>query len=123
MASSDDARWLAAAAALAERGRPLSHPNPSVGAILVNKGRVKVKRRWKWLTWPELREKVFQGLEWDQAESSRGRLFDLDGDGKWSREEQWAAGAALDAGSGRWTSWTAGSRSGRNWSFAWSSAR
>ena len=45
MASSDDARWLAAAAALAERGRPLSHPNPSVGAILVNKGRV-IARGW-----------------------------------------------------------------------------
>lgn len=34
----DDARWLAAAAALALRGRPLSRPNPAVGAILVKDG-------------------------------------------------------------------------------------
>lgn len=36
----DDARWLAAAASLAARGRPLSRPNPAVGAIVVSKGRV-----------------------------------------------------------------------------------
>ncbi|WP_343033318.1 bifunctional diaminohydroxyphosphoribosylaminopyrimidine deaminase/5-amino-6-(5-phosphoribosylamino)uracil reductase RibD [Altericroceibacterium indicum] len=30
-----DEKWLAAAAALAERGRVLSHPNPSVGALIV----------------------------------------------------------------------------------------
>ena len=40
-----DARWLAAAACLAERARPLSHPNPAVGAILV-KGGVVVGRGW-----------------------------------------------------------------------------
>ena len=32
----DDARWLAAAAGLAVRGRPLSRPNPAVGAILMS---------------------------------------------------------------------------------------
>ncbi|MCT2398686.1 bifunctional diaminohydroxyphosphoribosylaminopyrimidine deaminase/5-amino-6-(5-phosphoribosylamino)uracil reductase RibD [Novosphingobium mangrovi (ex Huang et al. 2023)] len=37
---SDDARWLAAAAALAARARPLSRPNPGVGAILVKDGKV-----------------------------------------------------------------------------------
>lgn len=42
---SDDARWLAAAAALAARGRPLSRPNPAVGAILVKHGKV-VSRGW-----------------------------------------------------------------------------
>jgi diaminohydroxyphosphoribosylaminopyrimidine deaminase / 5-amino-6-(5-phosphoribosylamino)uracil reductase len=36
----DDAEWMRAAAALAARGRPLSHPNPAVGAILVTHGRV-----------------------------------------------------------------------------------
>ncbi|WP_336981847.1 bifunctional diaminohydroxyphosphoribosylaminopyrimidine deaminase/5-amino-6-(5-phosphoribosylamino)uracil reductase RibD [Altererythrobacter fulvus] len=36
--SKDDARWLSAAAALAVRGRPLSRPNPAVGAILVKDG-------------------------------------------------------------------------------------
>lgn len=36
----DDARWLAAAASLAARARPLSRPNPAVGAILVKDGRV-----------------------------------------------------------------------------------
>ncbi|MCB2079073.1 MAG: bifunctional diaminohydroxyphosphoribosylaminopyrimidine deaminase/5-amino-6-(5-phosphoribosylamino)uracil reductase RibD [Novosphingobium sp.] len=35
---SDDKRWLAAAAALAARGRPLSKPNPAVGAIIVRDG-------------------------------------------------------------------------------------
>jgi len=42
---SDDARWLAAAAALAARARPLSRPNPGVGAIVVSQGRV-VARGW-----------------------------------------------------------------------------
>jgi diaminohydroxyphosphoribosylaminopyrimidine deaminase/5-amino-6-(5-phosphoribosylamino)uracil reductase len=32
---SEDSRWLAAAAALAARARPLSRPNPAVGAIIV----------------------------------------------------------------------------------------
>ena len=40
-----DQDWLAAAAALAERGRPLSRPNPAVGAIVVRDGRV-VGRGW-----------------------------------------------------------------------------
>ena len=41
----DDARWLAAAARLAARGRPLSRPNPAVGAIVVRDGRV-MARGW-----------------------------------------------------------------------------
>jgi diaminohydroxyphosphoribosylaminopyrimidine deaminase / 5-amino-6-(5-phosphoribosylamino)uracil reductase len=41
----DDARWLAAAASVAARGRPLSRPNPAVGAIIVQQGRV-VARGW-----------------------------------------------------------------------------
>lgn len=45
MPSSDDARWLAAAAALAARGRPLSRPNPAVGAVIVKAGRV-IARGW-----------------------------------------------------------------------------
>ena len=40
MSASDDARWLAAAASLAARSRPLSRPNPAVGAIIVNGGKV-----------------------------------------------------------------------------------
>ena len=40
MSAADDQRWLAAAAALADRGRPLSRPNPAVGAILVRNGTV-----------------------------------------------------------------------------------
>ena len=44
-ANRTDADWLAAAAALAERARPLSRPNPGVGAILVKDGRV-VGRGW-----------------------------------------------------------------------------
>ncbi|PKB14566.1 diaminohydroxyphosphoribosylaminopyrimidine deaminase [Novosphingobium kunmingense] len=41
----DDERWLNAAAALAARGIPQSRPNPSVGAILVQDGRV-LARGW-----------------------------------------------------------------------------
>jgi diaminohydroxyphosphoribosylaminopyrimidine deaminase/5-amino-6-(5-phosphoribosylamino)uracil reductase len=42
---SDDDRWLAAAAALAARGRPLSRPNPAVGCIIVKHGKV-ISRGW-----------------------------------------------------------------------------
>ncbi|WP_337190519.1 bifunctional diaminohydroxyphosphoribosylaminopyrimidine deaminase/5-amino-6-(5-phosphoribosylamino)uracil reductase RibD [Tsuneonella aeria] len=42
---SGDARWLAAAARLAGRARPLSSPNPAVGCIVVREGRV-VGRGW-----------------------------------------------------------------------------
>lgn len=46
MQSSDaDPRWMAAAAALAARGRPLSRPNPAVGAIIVKNGAV-IGRGW-----------------------------------------------------------------------------
>ena len=41
----DDARWLAAAASLATRARPLSRPNPAVGALIVRDGKV-VSRGW-----------------------------------------------------------------------------
>ncbi len=40
-----DADWLNAAAALAARGRPLSQPNPAVGALIVKQGRV-IGRGW-----------------------------------------------------------------------------
>ncbi len=40
-----DGEWLAAAAALAERARPLSRPNPPVAALIVNRGMV-VGRGW-----------------------------------------------------------------------------
>lgn len=43
--TAQDARWLAAAASLAERARPLSRPNPGVGAILVRDG-IVVGRGW-----------------------------------------------------------------------------
>jgi len=41
----EDKRWLAAAAALAERARPISRPNPGVGALIVRDG-VVVARGW-----------------------------------------------------------------------------
>jgi diaminohydroxyphosphoribosylaminopyrimidine deaminase/5-amino-6-(5-phosphoribosylamino)uracil reductase len=41
----DDNDWLAAAARLAARGRPLSRPNPSVGCLIVAGGKV-VGRGW-----------------------------------------------------------------------------
>lgn len=45
MATSEDARWLAAAAGLAERARPLSRPNPAVGAVIVKHG-IVIGRGW-----------------------------------------------------------------------------
>ena len=44
-AQANDPRWLAAAASLAARARPLARPNPAVGAIVVKNGRV-VGRGW-----------------------------------------------------------------------------
>lgn len=41
----EDTRWLDAAAALAARGRPVSQPNPAVGAVIVLGG-VVVGRGW-----------------------------------------------------------------------------
>ena len=41
----EDAGWLAATARLAARGRPLSRPNPAVGALIVRDGRV-VAQGW-----------------------------------------------------------------------------
>ncbi len=43
--SDPDARWLAAAACLAERARPMSRPNPAVGAIVVKDG-ILLGRGW-----------------------------------------------------------------------------
>ena len=45
MTPQTDARWLAAAAALAERARPLSRPNPAVGALIVKSG-IVIGRGW-----------------------------------------------------------------------------
>jgi hypothetical protein len=61
---------------------------------LVDTATKPVRRRWKWLTWPELQEAVFGGLEWDQTAAARLALFDFNGDGKIDREEAYAAGAA-----------------------------
>ena len=44
-ANSEHARWLAAAARLGSRARPLSRPNPAVGAIIVKDGKV-IGRGW-----------------------------------------------------------------------------
>ncbi len=40
MEGRSDRNWMAAAAALAARGRPASRPNPAVGAVIVRSGRV-----------------------------------------------------------------------------------
>ena len=43
MNAHEDARWLAAAARIATRGRPLSRPNPAVGALIVRDGIVRAR--------------------------------------------------------------------------------
>jgi diaminohydroxyphosphoribosylaminopyrimidine deaminase/5-amino-6-(5-phosphoribosylamino)uracil reductase len=43
--TADDARWMGAALALGERGRGRTAPNPNVGCVIVNDGRV-VGRGW-----------------------------------------------------------------------------
>jgi len=43
--NSEDTRWLAAAANLSERARPLSRPNPAVGAVIVRDG-IVIGRGW-----------------------------------------------------------------------------
>jgi diaminohydroxyphosphoribosylaminopyrimidine deaminase/5-amino-6-(5-phosphoribosylamino)uracil reductase len=45
LARTDDPLWLDMVARLAARGRPLSRPNPAVGAVIVNDGKV-VGRGW-----------------------------------------------------------------------------
>ena len=45
MAAEVDRRWLAAAARLAQRGIPLTRPNPAVAALIVKHGRV-IARGW-----------------------------------------------------------------------------
>lgn len=45
MTSKQDQRWLDAAARLAARGVPLAHPNPAVGALIVQDG-VVLGRGW-----------------------------------------------------------------------------
>ncbi len=65
---SGDARWLAAAIALAARGRGRTAPNPNVGCILVSDGRV-VGRGW---TQPGGRPHA-EAMALDQAgEAARG---------------------------------------------------
>ncbi len=44
-ATTDDARWMAAAVALSERGRGRTAPNPNVGCLIVKNGHV-VGRGW-----------------------------------------------------------------------------
>ncbi|HEX9805458.1 MAG TPA: bifunctional diaminohydroxyphosphoribosylaminopyrimidine deaminase/5-amino-6-(5-phosphoribosylamino)uracil reductase RibD, partial [Alteraurantiacibacter sp.] len=44
-ANRDDRRWLGAAAAMAARARPISRPNPAVGAIIVKDG-IVAGRGW-----------------------------------------------------------------------------
>ncbi|MFY8195107.1 bifunctional diaminohydroxyphosphoribosylaminopyrimidine deaminase/5-amino-6-(5-phosphoribosylamino)uracil reductase RibD [Novosphingobium sp. B1] len=45
MSRAEDLSWLDAAAAVAARGRPLSRPNPAVGAVIVRDG-IVVGRGW-----------------------------------------------------------------------------
>jgi hypothetical protein len=64
---------------------------------LVNRGVGVVRRRWKWLTWAELQDQVFGGLEWDYTDADRVRVFDRNDNGRLEREERYAAGAARRA--------------------------
>lgn len=64
---------------------------------LVNKGQKTVKRLWRWPTWPELQRQLFRGVDSDEVEASRLRIFDLDGNGRLDREERYAAVAGYRA--------------------------
>ncbi|MGV3513448.1 MAG: bifunctional diaminohydroxyphosphoribosylaminopyrimidine deaminase/5-amino-6-(5-phosphoribosylamino)uracil reductase RibD [Novosphingobium sp.] len=68
MTSPCDLRWLEAAAALAARGRPLSKPNPAVGAVIVKNG-VVVGRGW---TEPGGRPHAEAGALAQAGEAARG---------------------------------------------------
>ena len=63
-----DHDWLDAAAAIAARGRPLSHPNPAVGAVIVRDGRV-IGRGW---TWPSGRPHAEAGALAQAGDAARG---------------------------------------------------
>src|SRR5262249_9205992 len=66
-------------------------------ADIVNKGRTTVRRRWRWLTLPEVREKVFRGAKRGEALYGDPRQFDLNGDGSLDLEEWWTSRAAQEA--------------------------
>lgn len=68
MSRTEDQRWLDSAAALAARGRPLSRPNPAVGAVIVKQGKV-VGRGW---TQPGGRPHAEAGALAQAGESARG---------------------------------------------------
>jgi hypothetical protein len=67
---------------------------------LVNTGEGTVRRRWKWLTRTELREKVFGGVAWEEMDPPR--VFDLNRDGRIDREEASAKWAAYFATERAW---------------------
>lgn len=68
MTQAGDAAWLAAAARLAARGRPLSRPNPAVGCVVVDDGKV-VGRGW---TQPGGRPHAEAVALTDAGEAARG---------------------------------------------------
>jgi diaminohydroxyphosphoribosylaminopyrimidine deaminase/5-amino-6-(5-phosphoribosylamino)uracil reductase len=71
VAADTDARWLAAAASLAERSRPLSRPNPAVGVVVVRDGLV-VGRGW---THPGGRPHAEAAALAEAGEAARGAVL------------------------------------------------
>jgi hypothetical protein len=61
---------------------------------LVNTGGRTVRRRWKWPTWPELQEQVFQGVDLEQAASGHRPNINVSGPG--SGYAAYAADRALE---------------------------
>lgn len=94
--SPSDADWLAAAARLAARGRPLSRPNPAVGCLIVNDGSV-VGRGW---TQAGGRPHAEAGALVQAGESARGATLYVTLEPCAHRSERGPACADLIAASG-----------------------
>ncbi|MGX7926771.1 bifunctional diaminohydroxyphosphoribosylaminopyrimidine deaminase/5-amino-6-(5-phosphoribosylamino)uracil reductase RibD [Tsuneonella sp. HG094] len=94
--SPSDADWLAAAARLAARGRPLSRPNPAVGCLIVNDGSV-VGRGW---TQAGGRPHAEAGALAQAGESARGATLYVTLEPCAHRSERGPACAHLIAASG-----------------------
>jgi hypothetical protein len=83
---------------------------------LLDTGVQTVRRRWKWPTWPELQEQVYQGVDWDETASNHLRLFDLNENGRIDRDERYAPSSLATATKPRLASRKPSPCGGAGWS-------